>query len=154
MKLFTKYLLLFNVICMSADANGFFKKIDLKSKITKGLHLIEDDETGRIDTLIKRIEFGKDRYRNKVIFSLKNVGDKRKKPRYDCKIYNNYGMKLGEVSLRWLLDMVDPGNSWSGEEYYKPPDFKEIFKHTDIVIPEDIDKPVWIEVTGNHLDEE
>lgn len=137
---------LISFLSIGSASESPFKEVDLTEKVKEGVFEIEDGETPRIDSLIKRLEFGK----NKVIITLRNKDKKvGKRPKYKVAVYNKFGIMLDTFNIMWAFDYVKAKDSWGGDTSLSFPDLNEMFKYSSVSLPEDLNEPAYVIVTGS-----
>jgi hypothetical protein len=84
---------------------------------------VGDGEININEDFLKRIEVGK----NTLLFTFKNQTAKALRPNMLVKVFNKYGMLLGEKKVSWTFASVGPGEVRKEEESFYFSDLDSIF---------------------------
>ncbi len=110
-------------------------------------YAVADGEATVDDGLIRRIAIGKEN----VIASYKNTGEKPRTPNYTIRLYNRYGLLLGEdtVGSSGLLIMggpplIDPGDVATDELAIEWVPLDRVFRKSRLPLPEDWRQAAWV----------
>lgn len=119
------------------------------------LYEIEDNEILVNDNLITLFAFSKDG----ISASYRNKTDEKKKPKYTFRVYNAYGMLIGEKELGGSSlgfgnsTYMEPGAVASEKIYLKRYPLDEILKHTNIDTPPDLLDMKWVVLSETNTKE-
>lgn len=123
------------------------EKLDLKDN--EQAYLLKDGETEIEDNLIRRISVGL----NEVTASYRNLGDQSRRPKYAIRLYNSYGLLLGEDSIGEGIfsgSYVDPGEVATDELNIEWFPLDRIFEKGNINLPENWKEVKWVVIAGSN----
>jgi len=115
--------------------------LDAKAKVVP----IQDNEASINGDYIKRVELGRDTAiityfnRTKVAFS----------PRYNFRVYDAYGIELGDFSDIWAFQRIQPEEVHKEDHRYFPVRMDQALRFTGVPLPADWAVPAFLVIEGD-----